>query len=212
LEYTLEYGKLLTTYADILDDDQLQASGWKFILSCLKYSDINGYIPKRIVYTDQTEPEQEGFIPPEQLYTLLNDSRYNPRRESLRQQLGAGSWTFTASSKLTVKSTPRETVINVDFLIGSEHYFMIKGIPPFTELQMHEIRWKSDKSFQRYSDGWLYDSAKNTLYVKIKHRRATETIKILHYDPNATKADEQVTLIQETPSNVLLNQETGGEN
>ncbi|MDC7218354.1 MAG: hypothetical protein PQJ59_00330 [Spirochaetales bacterium] len=189
---TLEFGNLLIRYSDILDNDELLASGWKYILSCLKYSDIDGYIPERIVYTNQSEPEKEGAIPPEEVYTLLNRSSYNPRRMSLRSQLGAGSWAYTASSKLTVKSTPRETTINVDFPIGSEHYFIIRGVQPFTELQMHGIRWKSDGSFQRYSDGWLYDGSKNTLYVKIRHRRATETLRVLHYDPNSEETEEVV--------------------
>ncbi|MDC7223883.1 MAG: hypothetical protein PQJ60_09095 [Spirochaetales bacterium] len=185
IEPTLQFGSLLIRYSDLLDDEELLASGWKYILSCLKYSTIDGYIPERIVYTNQAEPETEGAIPPEEIYVLLSNSSYNPRRISLKNQLGAGSWGYTASSKMTVKSTPRETVINVDFPIGSEHYFIVRGVSPFTELQLHGIRWKSDRSFQLYSDGWLYDKSKNTLYVKIRHRRATETIRILHYDPAA---------------------------
>ncbi len=188
---TLRFGNLLIRYSEILDDEELLASGWKYILSCLKYSDINGYLPEKIVYNNQSEAEQEGSIPPEEVYTLLSNSAYRPRRISLKNQLGAGAWAYTASSKMTVNSTPRETVINVDFPIGSEHYFIIRGIPPFTELQMHGIRWKSDRSFQRYSDGWLYDASKNTLYVKIRHRRATQTIRILHYNPDAENTSSQ---------------------
>ena len=182
---TLQFGNLLIRYSEILDDDLLLASGWKYILSCLKYSDIDGYLPERIVYNNDSEAETEGSVPPEEVYTLLSNSSYRPRRISLKNQLGAGAWAYTASSKMTVNSTPRETAVNVDFPIGSEHYFIIRGVQPFTELQMHGIRWKSDRSFQRYSDGWLYDETKNTLYVKIRHRRATETIRVLHYNPNA---------------------------
>jgi hypothetical protein len=190
IEPTLRFGQLLITYSDLLDDDELLASGWKYILSCLKYSDIDGYLPEKILYNDKGETETEGSLPPEETYALLNDSPYTPRRISLRTQLGAGAWGYTASSKLTVKSTPRETVVNVDFPTGSEHYFIIRGIPPFRELEMHDIRWKSDRNFQRYSDGWLYDEAKNTLYVKIKHRQITETIRILHYDPDGGTANQ----------------------
>ncbi len=185
IEPTLRFGQLLITYSELLEDDELLASGWKYILSCLKYSDIDGYLPEKILYNDKGETETEGSLPPEETYALLNDSPYTPRRISLRSQLGAGAWGYTAASKLTVKNTPRETVVNVDFPTGSEHYFIIRGIPPFRELEMHDIRWKSDRNFQRYSDGWLYDETKNTLYVKIKHRQITETIRILHYDPNA---------------------------
>lgn len=188
LDASLEYGKLIVDNGEILGDPLLQASGWKFVLSCLKYSDIDGYIPRRLIYSDQNEPEEEGRIPPEQLYEILNDSRYTPRRISLKTQLGAGAWAVTASSKLSVQSTPRETVINVDFPIGSEHYFMIKGVAPFTELHLHGIRWKSDNSFQRYYAGWFYDESKRTLYVKIRHRNATETVKLFHYDRTAPSA------------------------
>lgn len=181
IESTLIFGQLLIDYSQILNDEKLLASGWKFILSCLKYSDINGYLPQQIVYSNQSDPEKEGSLPPEYLYMLLNESSYNPRRMSLKNQLGAGAWAFTASSKLSVQSTPRETVINVDFPIGSEHYFIIRGVSPFHQLSMHNTAWKSDSSFQRYSDGWVYDKAKNTLFIKIKHRRATETIKLTHY-------------------------------
>ena len=51
---------------------------------------------------------------------------------------------------------------------------------------MNGIRWNGDPNFQRYYAGWYYDQANETLYLKIRHRVKTETIRILYYEPEET--------------------------
>ncbi|MCK5673859.1 MAG: hypothetical protein KAH95_10815, partial [Spirochaetales bacterium] len=51
---------------------------------------------------------------------------------------------------------------------------------PFKNLQMNGINWNSDKRFQYYSSGWVYDREEKTLYVKLTQKRTKEKI-VLNY-------------------------------
>lgn len=181
MEASLRLGKLLVQYAPQLSEQQWLIAGRKIVLSTLRYSDTLGYIPESLIFSSTGEPEQVGFIRPEHNYHILITSRYNPRRIPLSDKLGAGSWVYTGVSKLSISSSPRETVLNVDFPLGASHHMIIRGVKPFTNIYLHGIRWKSDANFQRYSDGWVYDSQKEILYLKIQHKRPTETIQIRYY-------------------------------
>jgi len=61
----------------------------------------------------------------------------------------------------------------------------IRGIKKFNVIYMNGIRWNGDQNFQRYYAGWFYDETAETLYIKIRHRVKTETIRILYYEPDA---------------------------
>ncbi|MCK5736928.1 MAG: hypothetical protein KAH21_10635, partial [Spirochaetaceae bacterium] len=99
------------------------------------------------------------------------------------QELGPGSWSLTGTERFTLRSTPRETTISMDFPTGSIHHIAIKGIKSFNVLYMNGIRWNGDPNFQRYYAGWYYDQINEILYLKIRHRQKTETIRILYYEP-----------------------------
>lgn len=53
---------------------------------------------------------------------------------------------------------------------GLPQHFVIHGVPAFEFVTLHGIRWRSDPSFQSYSDGWLYDEATKTFYGKLTNR------------------------------------------
>lgn len=188
MEASLRLGAMLYRNADILDTPLWTAAGIKMILSVLKYSDELAYLPEELIYNSSGEPEIQGEIPPENAYEILSFSPFTARREDLREQLGPGSWAYTAAEKFSLTSTPRETIINVDFPVDHAHHMVIRGVKPFYNIYLHGIRWNSDRNFQHYSDGWLYDADKNILYIKLQHRRPTETIQILYYDREATQA------------------------
>jgi hypothetical protein len=76
----------------------------------------------------------------------------------------------------------------VDFPPGAIHHIVIRGIKKFNVLYMNGIRWNGDPNFQRYYAGWFYDQANETLYMKIRHRAETETIRILYYNPEETSS------------------------
>ena len=55
---------------------------------------------------------------------------------------------------------------------------------------MHGIPWKSDPEFQIYSDGWVYDSLRRALFVKIRHRSELQSIRIIRRPAASSAAPE----------------------
>ncbi len=183
LNLSVIVGVQLITESQRNNDSTYQAVGRQLVLSALSYSDENGMIPAKLFFEGNGEVVEEGSIPPESLYPLIVNSPAYPRHVSLAKELGSGSWAITGAERFTLRSTPRETTITMDFPAGSNHHLAIKGIKSFNVLFMNGIRWNGDPNFQRYYAGWYYDEVNETLYVKIRHRVKTETIRILYYDP-----------------------------
>jgi len=184
LESSLFLGALLLENADLFNDPQLATAGRKIVLSVLKHADDQGFLPESLIFSSNGESEQQGQLLPERIYEILWPSNYRPRRIDLSKTLGQGSWIYTAAPRFNISSTPRETIANVQFPIGSAHHMVIRGVKPFKSIYLHGIKWKSARDFQRYSDGWVYDAQRQVLYIKIQHQREMEAIQIRYYEDN----------------------------
>ncbi len=184
LNLTVSAGVLLIKESQKNNDKLYQAIGRQLVLSALSYSLENGALPEKLFFNADGAVTKEGSIPPEQLYPFIADPPAYPRHISLAKELGSGSWALTGAERFTLRSTPRETTISIDFPPGSIHHLAIKGIKSFNVLYMNGIRWNGDPNFQRYYAGWYYDQANETLYLKIRHRVKTETVRILYYEPD----------------------------
>ena len=185
MELNVTVAALLMEEAQWNNDSLYQGIGRQMMLSALAYAAENGSLPAKILFEADGEVVRRGSVRPEGVYPLVIQAAAYPRHISLAGELGPGSWALTCAERFTVRGTPRETTVTMDFPAGSIHHIAIKGIKRFQVLYMNGIRWNGDPNFQRYYAGWNYDEANETLYVKIRHRTVTETIRILHYDPDA---------------------------
>ncbi len=190
LNLSIAAGVLLMAEAQRNNDSLYQSVGRQLVLSTLSYADDNGMIPAKLFFEGNGEIVTEGSIAPERLYPSIVNSPAYPRHVSLAKELGSGSWAITGTERFTLRSTPRETTITMDFPIGSIHHLAIKGIKRFNVLFMNGIRWNGDPNFQRYYAGWYYDAVNETLYVKIRHKVEKETIRILYYEPEISTVVE----------------------
>ena len=178
-------GRYLIREAQWNNDGVYQAVGRQLIISSLEYAGDGGSIPGTILFEASGEVLTEGRVMAEEFFADLTEPAAYPRHISLARELGTGSWALTGAQRFTLRSTPRETTVALDFPAGSIHHIAIRGIKPFNVLFMNGIRWNGDPNFQRYYAGWFYDAATETLFIKIRHRVNTETIRILYYDPDA---------------------------
>lgn len=183
---------------ELLDNDFYRTIGMKMIISLLSRSTESSFLPALILTEDNRITSESGTILPEEFYYDLTENPYYVRQEPLDQILGSGSWMLTAAYSQNIQKNDRETVLTVNFPKGSTHYFAIKGIKPFVRIYMHGTKWPSDPNFQRYSDGWVYDKTRETLYVKLKHRVDNERIRILYYNPDE-KTKTSATSAPESP-------------
>lgn len=180
LKSTLKFGVILRNSAEILSNDSFLALGSKMILSVLRYSDEQGFVPESLLVSNNERPVPEGLMLPEEIYLDLGLSSFVPRMVSLENSLGAGAWILTSAEKVSVQSTPLETLIHLDYPANETHYLMVTAIRDHSRLYLHGSPIVSNLDFQRYTEGCLYIGPLEILYMKIKHRTDTETIRIDH--------------------------------
>ncbi len=171
-------GRLLIRTAAIIDRPAIKTIGRNLILSALGLADSLGYLPESC----RVSPEQIELGPmtlnPERVYPLVAEVQHLPAEQPLYRFLYPGCWIWTAARTGRVIAGDRSFAISFKFPVGEPHYLIIQGLKPIYELKMHGIQWNSDPQYFRYSDGWLYDSRSQTLFMKITHRKEEEQIQI----------------------------------
>lgn len=190
LNQSIEAGALMVREHQLTGSTVYGAVGRQMVISGLGYADAQGMLPASLNFEAGGEVRREGSSAPESIYPLIADPRAYPRHLSLADELGDGAWALTAAENFTLRAAGEETVITMDFPVGSSHHLAISGIRSFETLIMRGVEWNPDPIFQQYHSGWNYDAARETLYIKIRHRTRGETIRILHTDPAAEAGPE----------------------
>ena len=176
-------GKELISAGFILSNDFYTTVGKEMIISILNRSKESAFLPEFVNIDENRIASETGSLLPEDFYLELTENPFFQKQQDLGSSLGPGSWILTSAQYYDVQNSGKETLISVNFPKGSMHHYAIKGVKPFTQIFMHNLKWNSDPNFQRYSDGWYYDKFNETLYVKMTHRVENERIRILYYNP-----------------------------
>jgi hypothetical protein len=183
LEFNLRLGRALERWAG---NDEWTAIGRSLILSVLSLTDPSGTVPSEIRAggTGETgegaEHRGETRIDSARLYRILAPGEYYPHAAGIGAGVN-GMWAWTAASSITVAQDGMVLDIAVSFPVGETHYMMIRGIRPFTKIQLYNIDYRTDPQFERYdSSGWIYSAAEQILVLKMKHRAAAEHIRIFY--------------------------------
>ncbi|MDR2403690.1 MAG: hypothetical protein LBD78_06630 [Spirochaetaceae bacterium] len=179
-EFNFRLGLALKHYGEETGNDGWAALGRSLVLSILSLDDNTGSVPAGIGLSDtgeiveKTEIERVGAA---RLCRLLSPNSY-PRALSIGADAN-GIWAYTASPAIRASQSNNILDVAVTFPVGETHYMMIRGVKPFTKLQLYNMDYRTDPQFERYdSSGWSYLSEEQTLLLKMKHRDETEHIRI----------------------------------
>jgi hypothetical protein len=173
-------GDALMRAGDALAEDSYIAVGRTLIYSVLDLADTEGFVPSRVrIQGGEAEPTGD-LLSPESIYRLVPSVHYTPAEYPLYSYLYPGSWIWTASQLTDVKMDDQQYRFFFSFPAGETHYLLVQGLRPMTSMIMHEIPWKSDPEYFRYTDGWAYDESTQTLFVKLTHRKISEEL-VLNY-------------------------------
>ncbi|MDR1909139.1 MAG: hypothetical protein LBQ35_04425 [Spirochaetaceae bacterium] len=172
-------GQALDRYGSGAGREDWAALGRSLMLSVLNLTDAAGTLP-RTLGAPGTLAEGPR-ISAARFYSRLAPENY-PRLESLP---GPGSailvWTATETSAAWDGDA---LDIAVRFPPGDTHYLIIRGLRPFTLIQIYGVDYRSDAQFERYdSAGWVYDRAEQALLVKMRHRSPEEHIRVIYTPP-----------------------------
>jgi hypothetical protein len=173
-------GNTLIEAGSALSRGSYATIGRTLIYSALDLADTEGFLPSRVrIQNGKVEPAGDT-ISPQSIYVLLPGSDYTPKEYPLYAYLYPGSWVWTVSRIMEVKIDDAQYRFVFSFPVGDTHYLLIQGIRPLSSMIMHGIPWKPDPEYFRYTDGWSYDEATQTLYVKLTHRLESEEL-VLNY-------------------------------
>jgi hypothetical protein len=156
MEYSLRLGKALNDWAEITHNTDWAAIGKSLVLSALTNTGAGAG----------------------NLYNMLNSSEYPIRATWLADN---GIWALTVSPNVRASYSEGNMNITVTFPTGMPHFVIIRGITPFLKLQIHDMDWRTDSQFERYdSSGWAYYPQEQILVLKLRHRTATENVRIFY--------------------------------
>jgi hypothetical protein len=189
-EFNLRLGLALNAMGRLTGRDDWAAVGRSLIITVLGFTDAAGSAP---VLVSQSENglflgSTESRIPGARIYRSLGFQNY-PRTVPIDG--GINGWAWTASPSIEVTRNGDITDIAVTFPVGETHYMIIRGIRPFSKIQLYGIDYRTDPQFERYdSSGWAYSGSEQSLLLKLKHRETVEHIVIYTVAPPPRPAPE----------------------
>ncbi|MDR0718740.1 MAG: hypothetical protein LBF78_03815 [Treponema sp.] len=182
-EFNLRLGRALLLWAESAEDDSWAAVARSLILSSFSPADNSGSV-RAFFNLDETgeitSDESSPRLSAARLYRVLRPGKYAPKTLTIGASVNS-IWTWTCAAELSASQENNALDISVSFPSGDTHYMIIRGIKPFTKLQLYGIDFRMDPQFERYdSSGWAYVSSEQTLLVKMKHRTSLEHIRIFY--------------------------------
>jgi len=124
-------------------------------------------------------PSGDGTFSSARFYGFIAPREFFPRAQPISVEGLSGVWTWTGAGAVSATIQDGVLDIAVDFPVGETHFMMLRGIKPFTKMQLYGIDFRTDSEFERYdSSGWAYSSSEQTLLLKMKHKSPTEHIRI----------------------------------
>jgi hypothetical protein len=182
-EFNLRLGKALSDYGEDSGSESWAALGRSLILSILSLEDNGGTIPGGFRLSETGNLIEDTALPrvsTARLYRTLGLGEYSPRAAGIGAAVN-GIWAWTAASSLGVTQENNILDISVSFPAGETHYMIIRGVKPFSKLQLYNMDFRTDSQFERYdSSGWFYSTQEQTLLLKMKHRSTVEHIRLFY--------------------------------
>ncbi len=166
LEYSIRTGILLDRYGRRSGDILAVTVGRNLVLSALQLADNRGFLPRLLFVSDQGVERQEGSFGPEVLYAELSDNPWYPRKISLYDDLGAGSFIWTIANFTRVDIGTQQKTFSLEYPRNRTHYILMQGIPAFESMVLFNLQWRNDPTFELYIKGRHYEPRTETLMIK----------------------------------------------
>lgn len=182
IEYNLRLAKALFTWARAAGKNDWAALGYSLMLSVLSLQDNTGAVPAFVYVTESGgfSGAADNKLSAGKIYRIIGPGENNPRAAVIGSGV-SGLWAWTAASAVNAAQENNVLDIAASFPTGETHYMMIRGVRPFSKIQIYNMDYPTDWQFERYdSSGWVYSAQDQILTVKLKHRGPVEHIKIFY--------------------------------
>jgi hypothetical protein len=180
-EYNLRLGKALFAWAEATGKGSWANLGRSLILSVLSMRDNTGSVPAAVQISESGKIQEGagGRISAAKIYRNTGPGEYYPQATEIS---GAGGlWAWTIATQISARQRGDVLEISVHFPVGETHHMMIRGVRPFTKIQLYDMDYRTDPEFEQYdSSGWVYSAQEQILVLKMKHRSSVEYIRIYY--------------------------------
>jgi len=172
--FNIRLGLALSDYGDSLAPDA-STEAWAALGRTLVLAALSEEPP-----AEGAEAEAEAEKLAQRAAEVFNLLRYGAYRARF-VGLAEGLWAWTAAAEVGAVRRGAVLDITVSFPVGQTHYMLIRGVRPFTKLQLYDKDFRTDPEFERYdSSGWRYYAADQTLLLKMRHRSPVEHVRIFY--------------------------------
>jgi hypothetical protein len=179
LRLSLQAGVYLAAYGAAASKPSLVGAGQSLVEGVLGLADAQGFGPARVQVASGASAQQSGAMAPEDIYPIVSDNAYYPHETSFARDIAPGVWAWTCAPSLTVQASSARYTFIASFPAGRSHYLSFHGIRPFTNIQLYDIDYSPDSDFESYdASGYLYDRGAGSLYMKMRHKKDAEDIKL----------------------------------
>lgn len=176
LRQSIRCGSLLVRAGSLFQSASVGALGRGLIVSSLSLASNDGFLPATVSLASGQLAAKEGAITPESVYMMLPEGRHIAHEVPLYRLMGTGCWLWTAADVKSVDTVGGEVRLTFSYPAGIPQHLVFRGLRPFQQIRLHGIPWHSDPSYAKYSDGWAYDEASRTLFMKITGRHDPEEV------------------------------------
>jgi preprotein translocase subunit SecG len=172
-------GTYLVEFGEEEAEPRMVAAGQDLVDGVLALADERGFIPARVLAKAGALERRAGTLAPEDVYPVVAANPYYPREVSFYRDVAPGVWAWTCAPELSVEATAAAYRFRVTFPAGRSHYMAFYGIKSFVNIQLYDIDYSADAQFEIYdASGYLYKKATRALYMKMKHKKESEEIKL----------------------------------
>lgn len=172
-------GRYLAAYGELAGKPDLVGVGQGLIEGAMGVADDKGFAPARLTIRSGAVDQRMGSLGPEELYPVVADNPYYPHEVSFYKEAGAGEWAWTCAPSLALLSGASGSVFTARFPEGQAHYMAVYGIGTFKNIQLYGIDYSADREFEVYNaSGFVYDAGSRALYLKMKHKKESEDIRL----------------------------------
>ena len=188
---SIRTGLALYEIGRIESDDLFETIGRSMVVSVLSLTDDSGLIPEFI--DREGDIHGDSYYGADTLYSNLVSNEYYPHVVNFKGTAGTDISVWTAANTVSYISNEDSSEFEFTYPRGGIHHLVMKGVEPFKNLQMNGVNWNSDKRFQYYSSGWVYEREEKTLYVKLTQKRAREKIVLNYKEETVNETSSETT-------------------
>lgn len=192
---SLRIAKILIRYGDSNPSkSSWRSCGYLLVTSLLNFSGDRATLPANFAISGTESAggviaKTETILSPAVLYPLImSENTWYPHIQSFAFQGLPGIWAWTSAQSITL-SEPSKDVLKIAtrFPQGETHYLVLRGIKPFSRIQIYGMDFRSDPRFENYnSSGYRYNQETETLFLKMRHKAEIEDV--ILYFANASTA------------------------